>query len=137
MVSLMLARSICDSGCSSIARTFLSSAQPKIITDLHDEASARRAHEHFRSMFEKKETPDDVPESEVPTEGGTVLLSKALAAAGLATSNSEGMRLVRQGAVQIDGNRVDPGTREIDAPAGSTIVVKVGKRRFARIRFVG
>ena len=109
----------------------------RIIADLHDEASARRAHEHFRSMFEKKETPDDVPESEVPTDGGTVLLSKALAAAGLATSNSEGMRLVRQGAVQIDGNRVDPGTREIDAPAGSTIVVKVGKRRFARIRFVG
>ena len=108
----------------------------RIIADLHDEPSARRAHEHFRSMFEKKETPEDVPESEVHTEGGKVMLAKALAAAGLAGSNSEGTRLVRQGAVQIDGDRVDPATREIDAPPGSTIVVKVGKRRFARIRFV-
>jgi tyrosyl-tRNA synthetase len=77
-----------------------------------------------------------MPECELPTAGGRIPLPKLLASAGLATSNSEGMRLVRQGAVQIDGGRVDPDTREVDAHAGTTIVVKVGKRRFARVRFV-
>ena len=108
----------------------------RIIADFHDEAAAKRAHEHFQAMFEKKEIPEDMPECEVPTDDGRILLPKLLASAGLATSNSEGMRLVRQGAVQIDGGRVDPATREVDAHVGSTIVVKVGKRRFARVRFV-
>jgi tyrosyl-tRNA synthetase len=109
----------------------------RIVADFHDEAAARRAHEHFRAMFEKKEIPDDMPEFDVAVEGGRIAVSKLLASVGLATSNSEGLRLVRQGAVQIDGGRVDPATREIDARAGTAIVLKVGKRRFARARFVG
>jgi tyrosyl-tRNA synthetase len=108
----------------------------RIITDFHDESAARAAREHFQALFEKKEIPDDVPVVEVPAGDGTMLLSKLLVAVRLASSNSEGMRLVRQGAVQIDGSKVDPGTREVETSAGTESVLKVGKRRFARARYV-
>jgi tyrosyl-tRNA synthetase len=107
----------------------------RIITDFHGENAAREAGEHFRAMFERKEVPDDLTEVTVRPEGETMLLSKVLVSAGLARSNSEGMRLIRQGGVQLDGERVDPGTREIPSRAGSSVVIKVGKRRFVRARF--
>ena len=107
----------------------------RIITDFHDEAAAKGALEHFRSLFEKKEIPDDMAEFDLPAGDGTMSLSKLLVAVRLAASNSEGTRLVRQGAVQIDGAKVDPGTREIETGTGREVVLKVGKRRFARVRF--
>jgi len=107
----------------------------RIITDFHDESAARRAHEHFRAMFENKEIPEEMPEFEVAAPGGVLTLAKLLVALDLASSNSEGTRLIRQGGVQIDGAKVDPDTRDVEARPGTAVVVKVGKRRFARARF--
>ncbi len=107
----------------------------RIVADFHGEGAAREALEAFRRVFEERGAPDDVPEVDVAAEGGRVRLPKLLVALGLASSNSEGARLVRGGGVQIDGARIDPGTTEIEARPGTTALVKVGKRRFARARF--
>jgi hypothetical protein len=45
------------------------------------------------------------------------------------------MRLIAQGGVQIDGTKMAPGTRDIEAPAGTTVLVKVGRRHFAKVTF--
>ena len=54
---------------------------------------------------------------------------------GLAASNSDALRLVRQGGVRIDDRKVDPDAREITVCPGETRLIKVGKRRFARVTF--
>jgi tyrosyl-tRNA synthetase len=87
-------------------------------------------------MFERNETPEEMPEVEVASPGGTIAIARLLVAAGLAASNSEGSRLVRQGGVRLDGERVAPETRDVPAAPGTSVVLKVGKRRFARARFV-
>lgn len=108
----------------------------RIVADLHGDQAARVAGERFRQVFEERETPEDVPEIDVPVEGPSIALPKLLVQLGLAESNSAGMRLVRQGGVHVDGQRVDPEAREWPAARGGTALVKVGKRRFARARFV-
>ena len=64
-------------------------------------------------------------------EAGRLRIGNVLRDAGLVGSTSEGMRMVKQGAVRIDGERVGDPTLEI--PAGETHVIQVGKRRFARV----
>ena len=74
---------------------------------------------------------------------GTVTGSKFLVEAagrrllvdcGLAKSNGEAMRLIAQGGVQIDGQKVAPGTRDIEVKSGTTLLIKVGKRHFAKAK---
>jgi tyrosyl-tRNA synthetase len=93
--------------------------------------AAERAAEHFQQVIKRKEVPDDVPETELSVgPDGVSGLLEILEAAGLVTSRSEARRLVTQRAVQLDGERVDDATLRL--PPGSYLV-KVGKRRFARI----
>ena len=107
----------------------------RIVADFHGETAARQAREEFARVFESQGTPEDVTERTVPAGDGTWPLHKLLVALGLASSNSEGMRLVRQGGVQIDGEKIAPETREIEVEAGQTVLFKVGKRRFAKAVF--
>jgi tyrosyl-tRNA synthetase len=107
----------------------------RILADFYDEETARGALEEFRRIFEKQGTPDEVPEHRVPAGDGKAYLPKLLVSLGLASSNSEAMRLLRQGAVKIDDRKVPPDTKEIVAKSGETLLVKVGKRRFARVTF--
>lgn len=103
----------------------------RIITDFHGEDAARGAREAFERVFHDGGAPDDVPQFEV--SAGTVFLPKLLVTCGLAKSNSEAMRLIAQGGVHIDGAKVAPGTREIEAGTGVSLLLKVGKRHFARV----
>ena len=54
---------------------------------------------------------------------------------GLASSNSEAGRLLKQGGVSVDDRKLDPASREIRVKPGDRILIKVGKRRFARVTF--
>jgi tyrosyl-tRNA synthetase len=94
--------------------------------------AARRAAEHFRSVIQRKEVPDDLPETPVALgAGGRLGLLALLVRLGLARSHSEARRLVEQGAVQVGGAPVaDPG---LELGPGACLI-KVGKRRFARVR---
>ena len=107
----------------------------RIVADFQGEDAAREAMAGFRKVFEQRGVPDDVAEHRVPAGSGRVPLAKLLVEIGLASSNSEATRLVRQGGVRLDDAKVAPGTREIEVEAGETRLVKVGKRRFARVTF--
>jgi len=102
----------------------------RLVADHHGEAAARAAEEEFERVFAAGGVPDEVPETAVAA--GEPLF-KLLAAAGLAASNAEARRLVEQGAVTVDGERTGDPFLQLDAHA-EPYLVKVGKRRFARLR---
>jgi tyrosyl-tRNA synthetase len=107
----------------------------RIVADFQGEDAAREAMAGFRKVFEQGGVPDDIAEHQVPAGSGRVGLAKLLVELDLAASNSEATRLIRQGGVRLDDAKVPAGTREIDVEAGDTRLVKVGKRRFARVTF--
>jgi tyrosyl-tRNA synthetase len=107
----------------------------RVIADFHGEEAARLALEEFERVFEAHGEPDDVPEFKVAPVDGKTFLPKLLVDCGLAKSNGEAMRLIAQGGVQVDGKKMAPGTRDIEAPAGTTVLVKVGRRHFAKVTF--
>ncbi len=98
----------------------------------HGEGDARRAAEGFVRRHRHGQTPDDMPEIKIAGPDGGIPLGELVRRAGLAASNAEAMRLISQGAVRVDGQRVS--NRALMVPAGSTSVVQVGKRRFARVK---
>jgi len=107
----------------------------EIVARFHDRACADAAAESFRRRFQRGEIPQDLEavDVEAPEEG--MPIATLLKASGLVPSSSEGLRLVRQGAVRLDGERVsEPGL--MLAP-GFDSVVQVGKRRVARVRLKG
>jgi tyrosyl-tRNA synthetase len=107
----------------------------RIITDFHGEPAARKALEEFERVFTADGAPDDIPEFRIASVDGRTFLPKLLVECGLAKSNGEAMRVIAQGGVQIDGKRVAPGTRDVPATPGSTVLIKVGRRHFAKAAF--
>ena len=100
----------------------------------HGKAAAGRARAHFEQTIVRREVPDDMPEFVArPERGSRIGILSLLTQAALTASNSEARRLVQQGAVSVDGERVADPAFEIDLDELSPIVVRVGKRRFARI----
>ena len=103
----------------------------EIVARFHDEAAAEAAKEEFISRFREGAMPEDMPELTLETEGGTLGIAHLLKGAGLVSSTSEAFRMIKQGAVRIDGERIEDRSLTIDA--GSTNVYQVGRRRFARV----
>jgi tyrosyl-tRNA synthetase len=103
----------------------------EIVTMYHGEVSARAAEEEFDRIFIKKDLPDEIPEAVVNTEEGRIGIVRLLTETGMATSNSEARRLIEQGGVTVDGNRISDLHAWIII--GHGIVVKVGKRKFVRV----
>ena len=102
----------------------------RLVADHHGAAAARAAEEEFARVFAAGGVPDEVPEAAV---AAGLPLFKQLAAAGLAASNAEARRLVEQGAVTIEGEPAGDPFLQLPARAEGYLV-KVGKRRFARLR---
>jgi tyrosyl-tRNA synthetase len=99
---------------------------------LHGREAALRAAAHFRSVIQRKQVPDDLPETLVSLgPRGRLGLLDLLRQLGFARSTSEARRLVEQGAVQVGGETVSDPALELGAGA---VLIKVGKRRFARVR---
>jgi tyrosyl-tRNA synthetase len=103
----------------------------EIITRFHDAADARQAREDFIARFQKGALPDNIPEATLSVRDDGLPIANLLRDAGLTTSTSESLRMLGQGAVRIDGERVDDRSLVIKAP--SVLVVQVGKRRCARV----
>jgi tyrosyl-tRNA synthetase len=103
----------------------------EIVARFHSEAAARQAQQNFIARFQKGAMPDDMPEKILPAPAGKLPLANLLKEAGLTGSTSEALRMIRQGAARIDGEKVsDP---QLEVAAGTTHVYQVGKRRFARV----
>lgn len=101
----------------------------KLVAMYHGEGAARRAEEAFDKVFRRKEVPDEVPEYVLDRDN--IWIVRLLTSSGLASSNSEARRLIAQGGVYIDGQRVTDPNLEVEFKGGE--VVKVGKRRFLRV----
>jgi tyrosyl-tRNA synthetase len=106
-----------------------------IISEFHNAAAAETAEQEFRRVFSERQVPADLEEKTLPASSEPQLISKVITAAGLAESNKDAQRLIAQGGVLVDDARVDNLKQTLPAEAGSSYVVKVGKRRFARIVF--
>jgi tyrosyl-tRNA synthetase len=103
----------------------------EIVARFHDRAAAERALADFEARFKQGEIPEDIPEKTIATEGGTVLLAYVLKQTQLTTSTSEAMRMIDQGGVRIDGEKVSD--KNLSLPSGKVVVLQVGKRKFARV----
>lgn len=98
----------------------------------HGEEAAQAAEVNFEQVFTKGGLPDEIAEVELSFEE-SVWLAKLLVEAGMVKSTSDGRRMIKQGAVSLDGEKVTDEKAEI-TPAGE-LLVKVGKRRFAKVIF--
>ena len=103
----------------------------EIVARFHDQAAAEAAKAEFISRFQKGAMPDEIPEVTVASTDGKIGIAHLLKGADLVASTSEAFRMIKQGAVKIDGERVED--RALEIQAGTTHVYQVGKRRFARV----
>jgi len=103
-----------------------------IITQFHDEAAAEAAAAHFDKVFKQKELPDEIPE--FVFSDALVSVKECLLTCKLVKTGGEAKRMVKQGGVRIDGKRIDDANAQISPADGK--IVKVGKRKFARMRVV-
>jgi tyrosyl-tRNA synthetase len=106
-----------------------------IIRDFHDVEAADTAEQEFRRVFSERQVPTDIEEKSLPSAAAPQLLAKIIFSAGLAESNKEAQRLIAQGGVLVDDEKIDNVRHSLDGSAGRSYLLKVGKRRFARVTF--
>jgi tyrosyl-tRNA synthetase len=104
----------------------------EIIARFHDEAAAEAAHQDFTQRFSKNALPDDIPELTISCEGASMPIANLLKEAGLVDSTSEAIRMIKQGAVKLNGDNKIDDTR-LEVAKGSSEIYQVGKRKFAKI----
>jgi tyrosyl-tRNA synthetase len=110
----------------------------EIITQLYDQKAATGAEQHFERTVQRKQMPEEIKEYHLSFKKlapavplGQIDMSRVLVAINMAESRSEAHRLIRQGAVKIDGKQIDhPITRP---PKSGSMIIQVGKRRFAKV----
>ncbi|MGY8900080.1 MAG: tyrosine--tRNA ligase [Paraglaciecola sp.] len=103
----------------------------EIIARFHDEAAADAAHHEFVQRFQKNAIPDEMPEFTFEAGEEGMAVANLLKEAGLVASTSEAMRMVKQGAVKMDGEKV--ADQKTTFRSFEQAVFQVGKRKFARV----
>ena len=103
----------------------------ELVTRFHDATAARQAHEEFVARFRQGAMPSEMPEHALDADDTGLALVPVLKEIGLVPSTSEALRMLKQRAVRIDGERVE--SRDAVLAAGGEYVLQVGKRRFARV----
>lgn len=104
----------------------------EIVARFHDEAAAGQAQEEFISRHRHGRAPDRMPEIDLNCPEASLGIGYVLRDCGLVASTSEAIRMVRQGAVRVDGDRISDPRMALEAD-GAPKTVQVGKRRFARV----
>jgi tyrosyl-tRNA synthetase len=106
----------------------------EIVARFHGKQSAEQALANFEARFQRGALPDEMPEFKLKIESDGLAIANLLKEAGLVSSTSEALRMIGQGAVKIDGERLeDPKMMVI---LGSQHVYQVGKRKFARVEII-
>jgi tyrosyl-tRNA synthetase len=105
----------------------------ELIARFHDDAAAEASHQEFINRFQKGAMPDEIEEKTVNTldDCGEIAIANLLKEAGLAVSTSEAMRMIKQGAAKIEGEKITDNKLRI--AVGTTAVYQVGKRKFAKV----
>lgn len=103
----------------------------ELVARFHDDAAASREKDEFIARFQKGAMPLDIPEVSVSGADGKLGIAHLLREAGLVTSTSEAFRMIKAGAVKIEGAKIED--RSLEVAAGTCQVYQVGKRKFARV----
>lgn len=103
----------------------------ELIARFHDEEAAQAAHQEFINRFQKGALPDDMPELTIASDNGEIAIANLLKEAGLVASTSEAMRMIKQGAAKIDGEKITDNKQVLTT--GTEAVFQVGKRKFAKV----
>ena len=103
----------------------------ELVERFHDANAAAGAKDEFIARFQQGAMPEDMPELTLASNDGRLGIAHLLREAGLVSSTSEAFRMIKQGAVRIDGVRVEDRSLEIES--GTTSIYQVGKRKFSRV----
>ena len=106
----------------------------EIITRFHNRTAAEQALTDFEARFREGGIPDEMPEFNLPADGEGLSIVQALKQTGLTASTSEAIRMIQQGGVKANGEKVSD--KGLVLPKGNVVVLQVGKRKFARLSLV-
>ncbi len=101
----------------------------ELVTQLYGDPEANEAEQHFEKVVQKREVPDEIEELPLSFKQGCPPINKLLAMHEVTSSTSEASRLIVQGAVNVDGEKITSK----DAPYGDGSIIKVGKRRYLKV----
>jgi tyrosyl-tRNA synthetase len=104
----------------------------EVVSGFHGEAAARKAAEMFQRVFRDRQAPEEAPVKNLGA-GAPQMIKSLLTTLGLASSVSEAERLVKQGAVEIDGQRIDDPRKEVDLSKPRDFLLRAGKKKFVRV----
>jgi tyrosyl-tRNA synthetase len=103
----------------------------EMVTRFHSRKAAEDALAEFEARFKQGVLPEDMPEITVAATDGAIGIAHLLKQAGLTESVADAKRMIQQGAVRLDGARIDNETLQLNA--GTVVVAQVGKRKFGRV----
>ncbi len=103
----------------------------EITARFHDDKAAAQAKDEFINRFRHGQLPDEIPEVSVDSDNGEVALVHILKQAGLTSSTSEAIRMIKQGAVKIEGKKVSE--KDLKFKPGDENIIQVGKRKVAKV----
>ena len=106
----------------------------EIVARFHGDSAAQLAATNFIARFTRHEVPEDLPEVKLTAKGAGLALSQVLKQAGLTASTSEALRMIEQGGVKVNGEKVSDKAHQL--AKGAPVVLQVGKRKFARVTLV-
>lgn len=102
----------------------------EIVARFHSQKDAEAALADFETRFRHGALPDEIPEKIIQTPDSEIALVQLLKQTGLTASTSEALRMIEQGAVKLDGEKVENKSTQIKR--GETVIIQVGKRKFTR-----
>jgi tyrosyl-tRNA synthetase len=106
----------------------------EIVARFHGAPAARAALADFEKRFKQGGVPDDIPEVSLESDGDGLTIVQILKQARLTPSTSEALRMIEQGGVRLNGEKVSD--KALRVARGTTVVIQVGKRKFARVNVV-
>jgi tyrosyl-tRNA synthetase len=106
----------------------------EIVERFHGRNEAQLAAREFIARFRQGALPEDMPEISVPAPAGSLPIANVIKEAGLTGTTSEALRMIQQGGVKLDGEKV--GDKALQLAQGSSVVLQIGKRKFARVKII-
>jgi len=106
-----------------------------LVAQYHNAEAAEAAEAHFDRIHVKHDVPEEIDEISLASDAGGLWIVKALTASGMCNSSSDARRMIQQGAVSVDGEKLSDGEHRL-SKRETPYTLKVGKRQFIRIRVV-
>ncbi len=130
MTEINVWKQACEEGANP--RNYKVSLAQEIVERFHGAAAAKKALENFEARFQRGAMPDEIEEFVLTSEGPGMAIANILKEAGLTKSTSDAMRMVKQGAVKMNGEKI--ADAKLIVPCGEQHIYQVGKRKFAKVK---